>query len=88
VLGYVASSSNGAIAGVTVSVLNSTNSVVATTTSDSSGLYFFPLTRNLTLGAGYTVKVTLPKGYKSSTPASQAFTWQANEVTLRNFVLN
>jgi hypothetical protein len=88
VLGYIGNSSNGAIAGVTVSVLNSANAVVASTTSDSTGLYFFPLTRNWTLGAGYTVKVTLPKGYKSSTPASQAFTWQANEATLRNFVLN
>jgi len=84
----VGNSSNGAIAGVTVSVVNSANAVVATTTTDSTGLYFFPLTRNWTLGAGYTVKVALPKGYKSSTPASQAFTWQANEATLRNFVLN
>jgi hypothetical protein len=88
VLGYITNSSNGAIAGVTVSVLNSANAVVATTTSDGTGLYFFPLTRNWTLGAGYTVKVTPPKGYKSPTPVSQAFTWQANEPTLRNFVLN
>jgi hypothetical protein len=88
VLGYVTNSSNGALAGVTVSVLNSAKAVVATTATDSTGLYFFPLTNNWTLGAGYTVKATLPKGYKSSTPASQSFTWRSAAVSLNSVVLN
>lgn len=74
VMGYVVNSSNVAVAGVVVSLLNSSNAVVTTATTDSTGFYFFPLTSRWTLGQSYTVKVTLPKGYKVSTPTSQSFT--------------
>jgi uncharacterized repeat protein (TIGR01451 family) len=88
VMGYVANSSNVPIAGAGVTVQNSSNMVVATATTDSSGFYFFPLTNSWTLGGSYVVKVTLPKGYKASTPASQKFTWQATQVILGTFMLN
>ena len=87
-LGYVVNASNVPLGGATVTMLDSSNAVVATATTDSTGFYFFPLTRGWTLGSNYTVKVTLPKGYKTSTPASQNFTWQATEVMLSSFVLN
>ena len=88
VMGYVVSSSNVPIPGATISVRDPSNVVVAMTTADSTGLYFFPLTRGWTLGWAYTVKVTLPKGYKASNPASEEFNWQATQVTISNFVLN
>jgi len=68
--------------------VNSSKTVIATATTDSVGFFYFADTSGLTVGANYTVKVTLPKGYKSSTPASQAFTWKTVGVTLSNFVLN
>jgi hypothetical protein len=86
-LGFVVNSSSG-IGGATVSVLNASNSVVATAITDSTGFYFFPLTRTFSLGSGYTVKVTLPKGYKSSSPASQKFSWQGSQIILSNSLLN
>jgi len=88
VMGYVVNSSNVPIAGATVNVLDSSNAVVATATTDSTGLYFFPLTRGWTLGQSYTVKVTLPKGYKTTTPTSKNFTWQASQVILNGFVID
>jgi hypothetical protein len=87
VLGSVLNSNNVGINGGTVNLVNSSKTVIATTTTDSVGLFYFADTSGLTVGANYTVKVTLPKGYKSSTPASQAFTWKAVGVTLSNFVL-
>jgi len=87
-MGYVLTSNNAAIAGVTVNVLDSSNTVVAAATTDGSGFYFFPLTRSFTLGSAYSVKVTPPSGYKTSTPALQKVTWQATQVVLTNFVLN
>ena len=88
VVGYVVNSSNVAIAGAAINVLDPSNAVVATAVTDNTGFYFFPLTRAWTPGAVYTVKVTVPKGYKTSTPASQEFIWQATQVMISNFVLN
>jgi len=88
VMGYVVNSSSVAMAGTTVNVVDSSDAVVGTATTDSSGFYFFPLTRGWTLERSYTVKVTLPKGYKTLTPPSQKFTWQATQLMLTNFVLN
>jgi hypothetical protein len=51
------------IAGVTVKLFDSANNVVGTTTTDASGLYSFT---NLPSGT-YTVEITAPAGYKSST---------------------
>jgi FIMAH domain-containing protein len=86
-IGYVANSSSG-ISGATVNVLNGSNAIVASAVTDSAGFYFFPLTRAFSLGSGYTLKVTLPKGYKVSSPSSQKFTWQGSQITFSTFVLN
>jgi hypothetical protein len=86
-IGYVATSASG-IAGATINVVNGSNAVVATAVTDSTGLYFFPLTRAFSLGSSYSVRVVLPKGYKKSTPATQAFTWQGAQINFSNFLLN
>lgn len=85
IMGYVVNGSNVGIAGATVSILNTAN----TATSDATGFYFFPNTASLTIGNSFTAKVTgFPAGFKSSSPASQSFTWQGNTLTLGNFVLS
>ena len=86
IMGNVLSSTNMPIVGTTVSLLTSSKSVAATATTDSAGFYYFPETSGLTRGSTYTVKTTVPKGYKSSTPASSAFTWSAVAVQA-NFTL-
>jgi hypothetical protein len=86
IIGSVLNASDVGIAGVTVN-LNSSKTVIATATTDSVGLFYFPDASVLSAGANYTTKVTLPKGYKSSTPSSLTFTWQGNMVTLSNLVL-
>lgn len=88
VIGYVVNSSNMPIAGAAVNVLDPSGAVVATATTDSAGFYFFPLTSRWTLGQSYAVKATLPKGYKTSTPTSQNFAWQASQLVLSSFVIN
>ena len=77
IMGGVLSSSNLAISGTTVSLMSSSKTVVATSLTDTAGFYYFADTSGLTRSSNYTIKVTLPKGYKSSTPASLAFTWSA-----------
>ena len=86
ITGGVQSSTNLPITGMTVNLMSSSKSVAATAITDTAGFYYFADTSGLTQGANYTLKVTLPKGYKSSTPASQSFTWSANAV-LGNFVM-
>src|SRR5205085_12018574 len=85
-IGYVVNSTSG-ISGATVKVLSASHAVVATAVTDSSGFYFFPLTRAFNLGSDYTVSVVVPKSYKKSTPAIQTFTWQGSQTTFSNFVL-
>jgi SdrD B-like domain len=87
ILGSVVTGNNG-IAGATVNLVNSKKTVIATAVTDGVGFYYFADTGGLTKGVNYTVNVTLPKGYKSSTPSSQAFTWQGSLVGLSSFVLN
>ena len=87
IVGSVVNSSNAGISGATVNILSS-KTVVATTTTDAVGFYYFADASGLMQGANYTVQVTLPKGYKASTPASQTFTWSASTVKLGNFALN
>jgi hypothetical protein len=74
IVGSVLNSGNVGISRSTVNTLSS-KTVIATTTTDAVGFYYFADASGLTLGANYTVHVTLPKGYKTSTPASQTFTW-------------
>ena len=88
IMGSVLSSSLLGVSGATVNLLNSTKAVVATTTTDVTGFYYFAATGGLTTGKTYTVKVTPPSGYKSSMPASESFTWKATRIALKNFVLN
>ena len=88
VMGSVSSSSNAAISGATVNILNSSGRVVATASTDAIGFYFFAVTNGWTVNQNYTAKVVLPKGYKTAMPVAQTFIWQAGMVTLRNFVLN
>jgi len=88
IMGSVLSSNLLGVSGATVNLLNSTKAVVATTTTDVTGFYYFAATGGLTTGKTYTVKVTPPSGYKSSMPASESFTWKATRIALRNFVLN
>jgi hypothetical protein len=88
ILGNVVNKSSIGLSGVTVNVLNSKNSVVTSTTTDITGFYYFAATQGLTSGTNYTVKVAVPKAYKSSTPSSQGFTWKAVSVSLNTFVLN
>jgi len=86
VMGYAVNSSNAGVSGVTVSIVNSAKTVVASATTDASGFYFFAKTSVFAGGSNYTVKVTPPKPYKSST--SPTFTWHAVAVMVANSVLN
>ena len=86
IVGSVMSASNPGISGLTVNLL-SAKKVIATATTDAVGFYYLD-GGALTPTANYTVNLTLPKGYKASTPASQTFTWSASPVKLDNFVLN
>ncbi len=52
------------VSGVTIELLDSTSTVIATTTTDSTGAYTF---KNLVAGT-YTVRETQPPQYGSSTP--------------------
>jgi hypothetical protein len=87
IVGSVLNSGSAGIPGATVNLLSG-KTVLAITTTDALGFYYFADTTVLTRGANYTVSVTLPKGYKTSTPASQTLTWSAGPVGLRTFVLN
>jgi hypothetical protein len=88
ITGNVLNASGAGLPGLAVNILNSSKVTVATATTDVTGFYYFPATGALTSGANYTVKVPVPKAYKSSTPASQSFTWKAAGLALGKFVLN
>jgi hypothetical protein len=86
VMGYAVNSTNAGVAGATVSIVNSAKTVVASVTTDATGFYFVAKTSVFARGSNYTVKVTPPKPYKSST--SPAFTWNAVAVSVASSVLN
>jgi Ca2+-binding RTX toxin-like protein len=65
----VLSSSDPGLSGWTVTLLNSANQVIASTTTDSNGLYSF---NNLAAG-NYTVEDVLQTGYVQTTPAFGSF---------------
>jgi hypothetical protein len=88
ILGNAVNASGAGLPGLTVNILNSKNASVATAITDATGFYYYPATAGLTAGANYTVKVTVPKAYKNSSPSSQSFTWKAAGVALNNFILN
>jgi roadblock/LC7 domain-containing protein len=85
----VVNSSGVAVANATVSVLDSTNAVVATATTDITGFYFFPTAGILVSGSNYIVEVTgFPAHFTASSPPSQTFNWTGSGFELANFVLN
>jgi hypothetical protein len=86
ITGTLVNSSNVEVAGATINIMSSSRTIVAATT-DATGFYVFPRITALKLGTDYTVKVTLPRGYKLSTPSAQIFKWNASMVTLPKFVV-
>ena len=86
ILGMVAGSNNAEIVGATISVVAGSKTVMSETT-DATGFYVFPKIAALNPGTSYAVKVILPKGYKSCSPASQTFKWTATMVSLQKFVM-
>ena len=87
ITGSVLVSGNAVIAGATVNLMSG-KTLIATSTTDSVGFYYFADVSGLAVGTNYTVNVTVPKGHKTSTPASQSFTWKGTPITLSNFALN
>src|SRR5262249_55147636 len=85
IMGTLVNSSNVEVVGATISIMSAGKTVLSATT-DATGFYVFPNITALKLGTYYTVKVTLPKGYKLSTPSSQVFKWSATTVSLPNFI--
>jgi List-Bact-rpt repeat protein len=86
ITGTLVNSSNIEVAGATINIMSSSRTIVSATT-DATGFYVFPKITALKLGMDYTVKVTLPKGYKLSTPTAQVFKWNATMVALPKFVV-
>jgi len=84
---YVVDSNGLGISGATVSIMDSFSHTVATATTDITGFYFFPTTGVLASGSSYTVQVTLPSGFTTSTPAPQSFTWFGSGIVPSTFVL-
>jgi hypothetical protein len=86
IVGSVVSTNDAGAAGRTVNLLSG-KSVVATAITDAVGFYYLDTTA-LKVGAQYGVSVTIPKGYKASSPASQTFTWTGKPLQLATFTLN
>ena len=89
IVGYVVDTNGTGLSGAKVSVTDSANTSVLTTTTDVTGFYFLATTGVLTTGSTYNATMsTFPGGYTTSSPAQQSFTWQENALPLSNFVLN
>jgi uncharacterized delta-60 repeat protein len=87
-LGYVVDSTQSAVRGATVAILDATNAVVATAVTDATGFYFFSATNAWSIGSTYVARVSgLPSGFTTATPSSQAFTWEGGAGQLESFVL-
>lgn len=89
ILGYVVNSGDFGAPAVTVGLFDSSAHLVASATTDLTGFYYFANTASLTAGAHYSVQVTgFPRGFSSSTPPSQSFTWGGAPVALGDFTVN
>lgn len=89
ITGSVATSAGSAVAGATLSLVNSSGTTLATATTDITGFYYFATTGLLTSGATYSVSVTgLPTGFATASPVVQTLTWSGGAVTLSNFTLS
>jgi hypothetical protein len=86
IVGFVTSANDAGTAGMTVDLISG-KSAIETATTDGFGFYYFDTTA-LKVGAQYAATVTIPKGYKASSPASQTFTWTARALQLATFTLN
>jgi hypothetical protein len=89
IVGWVVNQGEAGISGVTVNLMSSSATAIATATTDATGFYYFAdtSTHGLITGGQYLLQVTLPPGYSTSMPGSQTFTWSASSV-LGNFVLD
>lgn len=87
VLGWVVNSSNAAVTGATVNLMTVSKTIVATAITDAAGFYYFADVSRLVSPSNYILTVTLPKGYKTSSPASTVFTWSGTPVRA-SFSLN
>jgi hypothetical protein len=87
IIGSVADGSAREVAGAVVNLLNGSKKPIASVTTDATGLYYFAGTNALQLGTKYTITVTLPKDYKSSSPSSAILEWRGTEAMLGGFVL-
>jgi hypothetical protein len=90
VAGLVATSVTGVpVVGATISLSDlTTGKLVATTSTDSFGNYYFDATVGLTVGDSYQVQVTaLPAGFTTVSPSStsDSFTWTGSTVMVEPF---
>jgi hypothetical protein len=84
ITGSVVNSQGGGVPGATLSLCSGSSctggNAVATSTTDSTGFYYFASTSSLASGT-YTVEVTgFPSGYGTST--SYTFTWSGTAVSI------
>jgi hypothetical protein len=86
IVGFVNSTNDAGTTGRMVNLLSG-KSVIATASTDAVGFYYLDTTA-LQMGAQYGVSVTIPKGYKASSPAVQTFTWTGKALQLATFTLN
>jgi hypothetical protein len=87
IFGWVVNSSNAAVAGATVNLMTAAKTTVATAVTDSAGFYYFADVSRLVSRSNYILTVSLPKGFKTSSPASTTFIWSGTPVQGR-FSLN
>ena len=88
IVGYVTDSSGREVRDASVVLVDASNTVVATVSTDSTGFYYFAMTDTLVPGAKYSVRVDpLPRGFTTVGPSVQFFTWASAPVTLGTFVV-
>lgn len=83
-VGFATTAAGGGVGGAGVDLLSG-KKVVMSTTTDTTGMFTLARTGDLTQGSGYTLRLSLPKGYSSATPATQAFAWQGRLLNLPDF---
>jgi sugar lactone lactonase YvrE len=86
ITGFVTDSTGNGVQSVTVSILNSSSTVVATANTDITGFYFFATTSTLSVGSNYTIQVTVPAQFSTASPTYPAFSWTGKGLAF-NFTL-